>query len=143
MTRRSDWQSHLEIYLRENREVRFAYGVWDCALFVCGAIEVMTSVDPAAYFRGRYRSRREALAECKEYCGSSSLRSLVNRVTMDLGMKSIKPSFAGRGDIVMLRRGKRGVSLGVVSLSGRSVQVVTPKGLQECTLSLVIEGWRI
>ena len=57
LTRLPGWQGALDRFLTAHRETRFQYGVWDCCLFACDAIEVMTGVDVAAQFRGRYHSR--------------------------------------------------------------------------------------
>lgn len=143
MTRFPDWQSRLHRFLEEHRNDKFSYGKWDCALFVCDAIASMTGEDPAESFRGQYSSRTEALSAVKAYAGSNSIKVLAERVTMERSMRPILPTFAGRGDVVLLRRGKRDASLGIVALNGRAVEVVTPHGLQHCSFDLVIQAWRV
>ncbi len=103
----------------------------------------MTGVDPAAPFRGNYRTRAEAFAAVKAYCGKASLRALVAQVTMEHNMMEMFPTRLGRGDLAMVRRGKREVSLGIISLNGRTVEVVTPKGLQQVSTSFIVKGWRV
>jgi hypothetical protein len=43
--------------LLEHQSDSFSYGRWDCCLFVCDAIRVMTGIDLAADYRGAYSSR--------------------------------------------------------------------------------------
>lgn len=56
--KRSDWRVRLHAYLADARQRTFGYGgadgSQDCALFVAGAVEAMTGIDPAAEYRGRY-----------------------------------------------------------------------------------------
>lgn len=143
MIRFPDWQSRLERFLREHRDDKFRYGSWDCALFACDAIQTITGVDPAVSFRGRYASRSESLQAIREYAGTASLRALALKMTTELDMRQVPPLFAARGDVVLLRRGKRGFSLGVIGLNGKCVETVSDSGLRQVPLSLVVCGWRV
>ena len=60
MTRKPDWQALLDAFLAEHQFDTFQYGRWDCCLFVCDAVLVMTGVDPAAAYRGTYSSRAQS-----------------------------------------------------------------------------------
>lgn len=62
MKRFPDWRLRLMAYVTDWRDREFRPGRSDCALFAAGAVEAMTGVDPAADFRGRYRTIDEGLA---------------------------------------------------------------------------------
>jgi len=56
-----DWRARLSAYFVAVAARPLVYGTHDCALFVAGAVEAMTGVDPAARWRGRYESILEGL----------------------------------------------------------------------------------
>jgi len=142
LTRLPCWQSALDDFLTAHRERRFQYGVWDCCLFACDAIEVMTGVDVAVQFRGRYHSRTEALRAIRDYAGEVSVRAVAERVTEAYAMPQVHILRARRGDVALIRR-PRDYSLGIVALNGTDVVTVTPQGLQRIALSNVVCGWHV
>lgn len=143
MIRVADWQTRLERFLAGHREHEFRYGSWDCALFVCDAIKLMTGVDPAAGFRGNYSSRTEALVAIRAYSGKRSLLALTERITSEMKMREVPALLAGRGDVVLIRRAKADVSLGLIALNGRSILTVSRGGLCAVPLSLALRAWRV
>lgn len=74
----------------------FAWGVNDCLIMVAGAVELLTGVDYAEGFRGRYQS----LAEGKKLIGTTLLRFVGDR------LDSIDPVRAVDGDIGAVKQGK-------------------------------------
>jgi hypothetical protein len=136
------WQGALDCFLTAHRDSRFQYGIWDCCLFACDAIEVMTGVDVAAQFRDRYHTRTEALRAIREYTGKVSVRAVAERVTAAYEMPRVEILRAQRGDLVLVRR-SRDYSLGIIALNGTDVITVTPHGLQRIALSNAVCGWRV
>ena len=59
LQRRADWRPRLTEYLARVAGARFRPGQHDCALFAAGAVEAMTGHDPAAEWRGTYRTLEE------------------------------------------------------------------------------------
>ena len=142
LTRLPGWQGALDGFLTANRETRFEYGAWDCCLFACNAIQVMTGVDVAVQFRGRYHSRTEAFRAIRDYASSPSVQAVAGRVTEAYAMPQVDILRARRGDVVLIRR-PRDYSLGIVALNGTDVVTVTPQGLQRIGLSTALYGWRV
>ena len=105
MARRADWERRLAHWLEAHADARFAYGRMDCALFAAGAVEAMTGVDPAAAFRGAYRSAATSIRALKEI-GAGSLEA-----TVDSMFARIPAAFAQRGDLAM-HDGSLGVVIG-------------------------------
>jgi hypothetical protein len=143
MTRLPNWQSALSDFERLHREDRFVYGSWDCCTFVCDVILCMTGVDPAADFRGRYGTRAEALERIRNATGTISVRKIAEHVTARLGMPRAESGMLQRGDLALIRRGKRDYSLGIIALSGLDVMVVSPIGLMRIPLSMALSGWHV
>jgi hypothetical protein len=143
MKRLADWQTRLENFLSSHRSDRFRYGTWDCCLFACDAIETMTGTDVAAHFRGRYHSRQEAVEALREYTGKPSVRAVTEKITAENDMQQVPVLAAQRGDVVLIARGKRDYSLGIVALDGQHAIVVTPTGLERIELSLAVSAWRV
>lgn len=142
MTRLAGWQSALEKFLNAHRLDPFAYGSWDCALFVCDAVLAMTGVDMAAQFRDRYSSRSEAREVAREITGGPSVLKIARHVTTMHAMPKTPVSHLRRGDVALIRR-PNDFSLGIVSFNGMEIITVTPLGLQHIPLSNAAYGWRV
>lgn len=61
----TDRETILRRFLEEARAVQFRPGRRDCALFAADWIAALTGVDPAARWRGRYRTMDEGRALLK------------------------------------------------------------------------------
>lgn len=143
LTRRPDWQARLQQYLLRSLSKPFAYGEFDCCLFVADAVEAMTGTDLAAEFRGKYHSCDEALSLRQAYTrGKGSLRSFVTKALREQGLEEIPFTLAQRGDIVLILRAKD-YSLGVVDLSGREVVAAAEEAFLRLPLNLAVRGWRV
>ena len=133
MTRKPDWQSLLEAFLEEHRLDAFEYGRWDCCLFVCDAVNVMTGVDPAARFRGTYHTFEQSRMMTR-----GSVRATVAATCAENGMEEVPVTLARRGDVALVKR-----SLGLVALNGREVILTSSKGLWRVPLSMAARAWRV
>ncbi len=142
MTRKGNWQALLHAFLVEHRFEAFEYGRWDCCLFVGEAVQVMTGVDPAADLRGAYSSRVEARRFMRR-CGLRSVEVAVEAVAAEYGMRETDVSHAQRGDLALVRNGRRDVSLGLVSLTGREVLLASSNGIWAVPISLAVRAWHI
>ena len=133
MLRYSDWPARLERYLHAQQGREFRWGSWDCALFVCGAIQVMTGVDPAGEFRGRYASRAEGRKLLYAAGGFAG-------VAEAYGMTEIPAIQAARGDVLKVREG----ALGLMALDGRAALVLADAGIIAIRpLPDVLRAWRV
>jgi len=74
----------------------FQWGVNDCLIMAAGAVELLTGVDHAEGFRGRYSS----LAEGKKLIGTTLLRFVGSK------LEAIDPVRAVDGDIGALKQDK-------------------------------------
>lgn len=107
VTRIESWPVALNHAVDTARHKPFCWGYHDCAQFAAGVVKAMTGVDFAASFRGRYRTRREAVAAIK----AAGFRSLEDIATAKLG-ESIEPRLAQRGDVVLIHT-PEGNALGI------------------------------
>ncbi|MFS0771031.1 DUF6950 family protein [Sphingomonas sp. 1P08PE] len=105
MIRLPDWEQRLHDYLAGLEGAEFVWGKMDCALFAAGAVEAMTGEDPAAAYRGKYRSVAGSVRALKTY-GAGTLAA-----TIDAGFEEREVGFARRGDLVMVD-GMVGVCIG-------------------------------
>ena len=142
MRRLPDWLSRFERFLSAHRTDRFVYGSWDCCLFVCDAIEVMTGTDPAQAFRGSYAPRAEAMAAVRAYTGTASIRVLARKITAEHGMELVPGLNARRGDLVMFRR-PRSWSLGIVALNGFEAMALDAGGIVMKPIAEACFAWRV
>lgn len=135
MKRLHDWQTRLSEYLTANTLTPFKYGSLDCGLFVAGAIEAMTGVDVAAPLRGKYRNRREAFAEIKSLCGQATMEAIAIHLAEQFDVPEITPSFAQRGDVVVLKKG-RASTLGIIAMHGTEVLMPYRDGILRVPIHL-------
>lgn len=138
LIRKPDWDSRLDHFLLACAHVPFRFGQFDCCLFVAGCVYAMTETDLAARYRGQYHSRSEALALAKRHSGS--LREFLGYALADL--PQIPVPCAQRGDIVLVRR-SRDVSLGIVSLDGRTILAAAKEGFLRLSRNLGVRAWRV
>ena len=139
--RYNDWQTRLEFYVRGLADQPFVWGVHDCALFACSAIECITGVDPGAWFRGRYTTEAEATAALLEYAGGG-LAATAEKICAELGFKENAPRFEQRGDVALCDQGG-GDTLGIIDFTGRYVMIANAKGVVRIPLACVKRSWRV
>jgi len=97
MRRYSDWSTRLREFEESRSPMPFQWGVNDCCLYACDAIQAITGVDPAASFRG-YTTEEEANEKIAAY---GSIEKLAESVCADLGFSEVPVKFAKRGDIAL------------------------------------------
>jgi hypothetical protein len=142
LTRYPDWPSRLQSYLDAHRHAHFKYGDLDCCLFSCSAIAAMAGHDLAAWFRGRYRTRKEAMQLIRERTGHTGVKAIAEYAAAECGLPSVSVSMAQRGDMVLVGRGSKAV-LGIVSLLGTDVMCLNKTGIVRVALEHATAAWRI
>ena len=132
-----DWPERLFGVIKDAQSATFVWGSNDCALFACDCIKAITGVDRAANFRGRYKTRKGALASLKKIEGVETLPQLADKY---LGER-IALSHARRGDIVLISVDSNNM-LGVVAGSGAvflTLEGIRVVSLQECICAWTVE----
>lgn len=129
------WQCCLSRFLAENSCRPFAYGSFDCGLFVADAIQAMTGTDVAARFRGTYSSFKQVRKH-------GSVRQIAEQVAAEFGMAEVPLLRAQRGDMALIQR-PRDYSLGLVDLGGMHLAVAVKTGIVRIPLSAAWRAWRI
>src|SRR5580692_10507645 len=100
----------------------------------------MTGVDPAADFRGTYSTEAEALT----ILGAEGLGAFAAGIAEKFGMAEVQfPTFAHRGDIVLVDNGDPGNALGIVDLSGRFAWCVLERGMVRMPMKNWLRAWRV
>jgi hypothetical protein len=134
MNRLPSWRTRLGLYLAEAARTPFAEGRHDCALFAAGAVLAMTGMDPAAPFRGRYRTTRGGLRVLRRAGYRDHLALAVAH------LEEVPPSFARVGDLAAVQ-GADGPALGVVQ--GERIYVLRPEGMATVSLLQAMRAWRV
>lgn len=101
MLRRKDWPEKLSAFLWERDKTPMKWGVSDCTLFAADAIEVMNGSDPAHFFRGKYKNKKEAFKMLKAFAGGG-LEATTERVFAEMGYPEIPVDDANSGDVVLM-----------------------------------------
>lgn len=134
MTRLPNWRGLLVAWVAGAATRPFAEGSHDCALFAAGAIAAMTGADPAAGYRGRYRSTRGGLRVLRR-AGLADHLALADR-----HFARIAPAFARAGDLAAVAEAG-GPCLGIVQ--GERIYVLRPEGLATVPLTTAVTAWRV
>lgn len=120
------WHYNLRKYIEASAAKPFKTGSHDCALFWAGGVEAMTGVDPAADYRGKYKTFRAG----KELIG------------VDLGdyaarfFEEVPPAFAQVGDLAMVKG-----ACGIVQ--GEHVYVLGKGGIMTVPLTRATRAFRV
>jgi hypothetical protein len=130
LTRDLKWESLLDKFFLENMKRPFVWGEWDCGLFAAGAIQVMTGVDLAEPYRGRY----------SDEAGARALGS-AESIAESIGLQECPPNFAHRGDLVLLSN-TPDPCLGILGMDGRAV-MVTDNGLTFLKRTRILRSWHV
>jgi hypothetical protein len=141
MKRLDGWPGLLGAFIASRREIPFRWGSNDCCLFACDAALIMTGEDLARGFRDTYDTARSA-TRAMNALGASSVGELADIFAERLGIRVVPPSFAQRGDVMLLKR-ELGESLGIVSLNGLDIWAPAEEGLAEIPIQEGLRAWRI
>lgn len=98
MNRLPNWESKLAAWQRVAVGRPFSWGESDCCLTVCDGLLAITGIDPAASFRGNYKTKRGAYSALKRFAGGG-LAETVEKITADLGWPEVTRLTARRGDV--------------------------------------------
>lgn len=141
MTRFEDWPRCLELAVASAKTRTFRYGEWDCCIAVADLVLAMTGTDIAVRWRGRYRTRKEALDIAQRETSKRSLRVFLGAALCEL--PCVPVAYAQRGDIVLVKRSASDVSLGVVDLTGRNILAASKAGFLSLPLQLGVRAWHV
>jgi len=144
MSRRFDnWPELLAAFLVQHAETPFEWGRFDCALFACDAIYVMTGMDPGEPFRLQYDSALGAARKMSAYGGAGGgLEEVAEKVSAEHGFAEIPVLYARRGDAVLFDS-EHGATLGIVGMEGTHAVAPAEKGLQFVPVALCRRAWRV
>ena len=132
----ADLPHRLGAYVDAARARPFSYGSWDCCLFCADWVLAATGFDPAAEYRGRYRSKRGAYALLKRLAGGDVDAAW----TQACGEPMPNPLFAVAGDICMVET-DLGMTLGICL--GSDIAHVAPEGLAFLPVTAAEKAWHL
>ena len=138
LKRKPKWERTLAGRVWSARQLTFAWGTFDCAIWACDWIRDATGFDPAASYRGKYSSEAEAIA-----IFGTDLGNFAATIASSIGTPEVLPKLARRGDIVFVDNGTQYGCLGVVNLDGRHAACVWQNGLLLVHMKRWKRAWRI
>lgn len=128
-------------FLLDSATTPFAWGTHDCSMFAANGVKVITGVDIAADFRGKYTDQAGAFAAIRSVCGGSTVADAIVYCASKHALVEWKhPKMARRGDLVTFEANGPLVA-GLVHLSGRHVIAVGEQGLYRFPISSVTRSW--
>lgn len=132
MKRHQDWQVRFEAFTRERRNMPFAWGSNDCALFAADAVQALTGERVCPELRG-HRDEREGVRVLSSLGGVRAL------ATAALG-DPIPTTFANVGDIVVVRMGKHEA---LAVCNGQTALLPGPDGLAAVPMQQALAAWKV
>jgi hypothetical protein len=132
MRRYPDWQLRLEAFVRERRNMPFAWGTNDCALFAADAVQALTGEILRPDLRGR--DVRDALATL---WAEGGVRGIATSV---LG-EPMSPLLARIGDVVVIEAGRYEEALGICN--GGTVLASGADGMAVVSMQQALAAWRV
>lgn len=133
-----DWERRLAAHFERSHIRAFAWGVFDCALAACEAVEAVTGTDPGKSYRGKYTSGAEAST-----ITDNDLGEFAAGVAKAAGFAEVAPTFARRGDLVLVDNGDPAHALGTVDLTGRFAWCAFERGFIRFSIDRWLRAWRI
>lgn len=142
-SRLPEWPRKLAQLVASAREVPFAWGTFDCAMFCCQWIRELTGTDPGAAYRGKYSTEAEAIS-----IFGTDLAAFAAGVIVPLGAIEVEVTYARRGDIVFVDNSSEENpspygALAIVDLDGRHSVCVSTKGVARLHMKRWKRAWRI
>lgn len=101
-----NWSRKLGEYLAEVSDKPFKVGVFDCALFAADCALIVSGVDCAADYRGKYKTDLGAIRILKKTHGGIA-------EAFDAYFDRIEPSMTKRGDICVYKHEKGTIAAAV------------------------------
>lgn len=116
LQRVQEWPQLLNAFIDKHRDLPFTWGSHDCCLFAGSAVYLMTGVDPAESWRGKYNSVASAM-HLAQVRGCFSVAEIAQSMANQYGIPNCPPMMAGRGDLMLFKSNSiegLGHTLGVV-----------------------------
>lgn len=131
--RLADWPARLGSLCARRLAMPFAWGRNDCASWGADVAFALHGQDTLAELRGRRSGWRQAREQLREGGG-------IPAALARAGLREVAPVLAQRGDLVMLRQGRRrvlAVCLGDVAAAPGST------GLAHMAMAAAVAAWRL
>lgn len=139
MKRLPNWESKFADWQKAAFGRPFSWGDADCCLTVCDGLLAITGIDPAASFRGNYKTKRGAYAALKRFAGGG-LSETVEKITADLGWPEVPRLTARRGDVGLVDT-EFGEALAICT--GPKWAVQGEHGLVFLSIKSGLRAWRV
>lgn len=125
-TRQDNWAYKLGECINSIHHTPFEYGKHDCGILAAKCIEALTGTNAMPTMT--YSTAEEAAQECQRVCGSPYVDDLIASLAKQHGWDEVKPTFAHRGDLLVIGTGAQ-ARLGIVSLHGTHIMTPGDEGL--------------
>ena len=136
MKRLDNWTVRVHEYLEMKHGTPFKWGESDCCLFACNIVMVMTGVDIAKKWRGKYKTARGAKRFLKR-----GLNTVTEETMEEFNCAEVKIPFRRRFDLALIESGQ-GLALGVINAHG-NVWAQGENKMEEMPSSCILRVWRI
>lgn len=131
MMKLPDWRERLIAYMSEHRHDAAAFGIFDCALFIAGAVEAQTGVDYGSRWVGRYTTEMGGQRVLKR-AGHAGYLGLIRSI-----LTEIPVAYAQEGDVAIVKS-----ACGIVQGAGIYV-LVAPAGIGVVPLLTASHAFRV
>jgi hypothetical protein len=150
LTRKLHWATRgFHEFLLARRNMPFAWGTNDCALFAADAVLAITDTDIAEDFRGKYSDQAGAFAVIQSIAGGTTVADAAAYCAQKHGLVEWAspngaplPLFAQRGDLVVMANGENLIA-GVVHLNGKHLVSMAESGIVRLPVTAARRAWKV
>lgn len=135
-----NYQSNLHSLIARWEARPFAWGSADCAIFGADAIQALTGDDPAASYRGKYKTLAGGLRAIRK----SGFNDQIDYLSKTFSQ--IPLSMATMGDLAVIETdliGPNGMGQSVALIAGQFVIGLGPDGLVRLPIDVVKNVYRV
>jgi len=136
LKRLPDWRTRLFSLIDEKDKQPFQYGLNDCSTFGADVVFALTGFDPAAQFRGKYKTKLGGIRAIRK-------AGYLNQVDyLEKNYKEIPPAFATFGDIG-ITTSDAGDDIAICVVVGNFSVGVSADGISKVSNSDLIKVFKI
>jgi hypothetical protein len=132
-SRLADWMHRLAALVAERIDQPFKWGPNDCASFTADCVQAQTGFDLLAELRSDRKTQREAEHRKRAIGG---VAAAIDRA----GLQRVPPALAQRGDVVLVRQGRREV---LAVCNGDHAIAPGRLRLGHAPMSQAVQAWRL
>ncbi|MEN2980854.1 hypothetical protein P7L78_21925 [Tistrella bauzanensis] len=145
MTIGADRDALLTDWIRGGAAAGWAWGALDCSIWAADWVRIVRGADPAAAWRGRYRTARGCARLIRRHPGG--LAAMAADGLLSIGCLTVAPDVARPGDVGIIRGidpARTGVVVEAIAIRGRASWITKiERGIARHDPGAAVAAWEV